>query len=54
MNAEILLPEVIQDVAAPARPAQAPIDQVVAAIRQDSRIEAGKYLDEVVVPHGGE
>lgn len=57
MNTEAVLhidaPEAEQ-AASPAAPVRTPIDRVVAAVRHDSRVEPVKYLDEVVVPYGGE
>ena len=39
---------------APARPATVPLREVLDLIRRDSRREPEQYLDETVVPHGGE
>ena len=39
---------------APARPAAVPLREVLDLIRRDSRREPQQYLDETVVPHGGE
>ena len=34
--------------------AQQIINQIVGAVRQDSRAAASNYLEETTVPHGGE
>jgi hypothetical protein len=39
---------------APARPAAVPLAEVLYLIRRDSRREPRQYLDETIVPHGGE
>ena len=57
MNAELLLEtfEIEElETQAPARPATVPLREVLDLIRRDSRREPEQYLDETVVPHGGE
>ena len=57
MNAELLLDTFETEeleTQAPARPATVPLREVLDLIRRDSRREPEQYLDETVVPHGGE
>ena len=36
------------------QPAQVPFADVLAGVRRDSQADPKRYLDETVVPHGGE
>ena len=38
----------------PTQPAQIPLADVLAEVRRDSQADPKRYLDETVVPHGGE
>ncbi|HUG90189.1 MAG TPA: hypothetical protein VML55_05120 [Planctomycetaceae bacterium] len=57
MNADLLLDTTDTDeleTQSPARPAAVPLREVLDLIRRDSRREPQQYLDETVVPGGGE
>jgi hypothetical protein len=38
----------------PAEPQSLPLDEALAQVRKDSRDNPQSFLDETVVPHGGE
>jgi hypothetical protein len=55
MSAESAVLETVREQEAPAVvPTRVPLEQVVEAVRRDSRAEPVKFLNEVVVPYGGE
>ena len=43
-----------QTTSATAQPQTLPIEEAIQQIRRDSRRDPETYLDETVVPHGGE
>jgi len=38
----------------PGKPETLPLEDALAQVRRDSRANAEEFLDETVVPHGGE
>ena len=41
-------------VSTPGKPKVLPLERVLDQVRRDSRQDTEEYLDETVVPHGGE
>ena len=52
--AENLVLEWKQSVSDPAEPRTLPLAEALELVRRDSRQDAEAYLDETVVPYGGE
>ena len=54
MNADTNTKERSGVQALPRQPGTKPVEEVVDQVRQDSRRNPEEFLDETVVPHGGE
>lgn len=52
--AENLVLDQKQTVSHPGTPQTLPMEEALEQVRRDSRQDAEEYLDETVVPHGGE
>jgi hypothetical protein len=54
MNVETKTLERPEGVLPPQQPATTPLEEVLEQVRRDSREDPQAFLDETVVPHGGE
>ncbi len=54
MTTDTIVKEEEHTVSTPGRPDTLPMEKALEQIRRDSREKAEEFLDETVVPHGGE
>lgn len=54
MSTDTIIEEREYTVSTPGKPEVLPVERALEQVRRDSREKAGEFLDETVVPHGGE